>query len=105
VRAAAIVEAAAMDASKKSREEGFAKRLEAFKLKLKRLYVNLCASILLNIVRIGVQRCLLCSSLSKPAGSKIEMNCSLILQGDVACPHCSETNSRADEGATCNAQA
>lgn len=28
-----------MDASKKSREEGFTKRLEAFKLKMKRLYV------------------------------------------------------------------
>ena len=30
-----------MDASKKSREEGFTKRLEAFKLKMKRLYVFL----------------------------------------------------------------
>jgi hypothetical protein len=43
VRIAVIVEAVAMDASKKSREEGFAKRLEAFKLKLKRLCVHPCA--------------------------------------------------------------
>lgn len=113
-----------MDASKKSREEGFTKRLEAFKLKMKRLYVLSCAAgglwslwchAMLASTRpsmfvggpLSRAKCTIARNL--PPGTLLQLLCIQPLfasvQADVPCAHRCQTHAGADEGAPCDAQA